>query len=249
VTGGKVCIKCYQNNKKGDFGVKKSAIIILGLCLALVLTVTGCGAKDDGARTDLRMGVSALTALADAHVTDYLDLLKDLAVTPEVRSADWQQMKDLLARQAQTRIAALIWFVLPDGSAYTADLGKTSQSLADRDYFSKLMAGNTVVGTLLVGKISGIKSYLVAVPVIKDGKVVGGLGTTPYLDQLSQILSHEIGLAGSRIFYALDGTGAVALSSDASQIMAQNIKLADNVERQTSPITGWRFALGYPAGE
>jgi C4-dicarboxylate-specific signal transduction histidine kinase len=227
----------------------KKAAVILGLCLGLIIMVTGCSSKDENTRTGLRIEVSALTALADGHINDYLDLLKYLAATPEVQSADWQLMKDLLAKQAQTRIAALVYFILPDGSSYTPDQGKTSQNLSDRDYFPKLMAGNTVVGTLLVGKISAIKSYLVAVPVIKDGKVIGGLGTTPYLDKLSQTLGQEMGLDGSRIFYALDSTGDVALSSDTSQLMAQNPDLVRDVEWQTSTLTSWRFALGYSAGK
>jgi C4-dicarboxylate-specific signal transduction histidine kinase len=225
--------------------MKKSAIL-WGVCLALILTLTGCGTNEDNNRTDLRIGVSALTSLADAHITDYVDLLEELAAAPEVQSADWQQMKDLLARQAQKRIAALVYFFLPDGSAYTSEQGKTSQNLADREYFPKIMAGNRVVGTILVGKISNIKSYLVAVPVIKEGKVVGGLGTTPYLEQLSRTLSQEMGLDSSRVFYALDNTGTVALSSDTTQLAAEKPELAEKVEWQTSRLTGWRFALGYP---
>lgn len=234
--------------KKGDFCMKKLALI-WGICLALILTLTGCGAKEDSTRTDLRIGVAALTALADSHVTDYLELLEDLATRPEVQSADWQQMKDLLAKPAQSRIGALIFFMLPDGSSYTSDQGKTAQNLSDRDYFPELMAGNTVVGTILVGKISGIKSYIVAVPVKKDGKVVGGLGTTPYLEKLSQTLSQEIGLDGNRVFYAVDTTGTVALSSETSLLTVQNPELAKDVEWQTSTLTGWHFALGYPTGK
>jgi C4-dicarboxylate-specific signal transduction histidine kinase len=226
----------------------KKLAIILGLCLTVILTVTGCGVKEDN-QADLRMEVSALTALADNHTVDYLDLLQYLAATPEVQSADWEQMKDVISKQTQTRIAARVWFVLPDGSAYYPDQGKAAQGLSDRDYFPKLMAGNTVIGSTLVGKISGVKSYLVAVPVKKDGKVVGGLGTTPYLDELSQTLSKEMGLDSSRVFYALDGNGAVALSSDPSQIMADKPDLARNVVWQTSTLTGWRFALGTPDGK
>jgi C4-dicarboxylate-specific signal transduction histidine kinase len=224
----------------------KKIAAILGLCFALILTVTGCGTKGDSNQTDLRMGVSALVSLADNHVTSYLDLLENLAATPEVQSADWEQMKDSLAKPAKSRIAALVFFFLPDGSSYTSDQGKTAQNLSDRDYFPKLMAGNSVVGTVLVGKISGIKSYLVAVPVIKDGKVVGGLGTTPYLEKLSQTLTKEMGLDSSRVFYALDANGELALSSDTALLTAQNPALANNVVWQTSPLTSWRFALGTP---
>jgi hypothetical protein len=225
----------------------KNITVISVFCLAAILIMSGCGAKDD--KADLRMEAAALTALADNHIVDYLDLLQNLATTPEVQSGDWEQMKDLLDRPSRTRIAALIFFILPDGTSYTPVQGKTNQNLSDRDYFAKLMAGNNVVGTTLVGKISSVKSYLVAVPVIKDGKVIGALGTTPYLDKLSQTLIQEMALESSRIFYALDAGGAVALSSDISQIMAEKPVLSQNVVWQTSQLTGWRFAMGYLTGK
>jgi hypothetical protein len=111
------------------------------------------------------------------------------------------------------------------------------------------MSGNTVIGTLLVGRVRGVRSYLVAVPVIRDGKVIGGLGTTPYLEELSRTLSQEMGLDGARVFYALDSTGAVALSSDKSQLMVEKPELSRDVVWKTSSLTGWRFAIGYAAGK
>lgn len=224
----------------------KKVSLIAGVCLVLLLIVMGCGEKGDSDRTDLRMGVSALTALADDHITDCIDSLQDLAVMQEVQSADWQQMADLMTKNAaKTGNTAIVWFALPDGSYYTVAQGKVGQNLSDRDYFPKLMAGNTVTGALVVSKSTGKKSVVVAVPVMKQGKVIGGLGTSIFLDDLSNSLSQKLGLPGDRVFYALDGTGAVALSSDTSLIMAQNPDLAKNVEWQTSLLTGWRFALGY----
>jgi C4-dicarboxylate-specific signal transduction histidine kinase len=226
--------------------VKKLAII-LGLCLVLIFTSAGCGSSGGSDRTDLKIGVSALTALADAHITDYVDSLQELAARAEVQSADWPQMNGVLARQTQTRIAASIYFMLPDGTAYIPDQDKPASNLSDRDYFPKVMAGNTVVGTLVVGRVSNTKSYVVAVPVKRDGKVVGALGTTPYLDKLSQTLVQEIGLDSSRVFYALDGNGAVALSSDTANVTAEKPVLSEDVEWKTSTLTGWRFALGFPS--
>jgi hypothetical protein len=226
----------------------KKLAIILGLCLVLLLTTVGCGGNQSSATANTRVVVSALTALADSHITSYVNSLQALAVTPEVQSADWPQMANLLAKVANNGNAAIVWFALPDGSYYAVGQGKVSQNISDRDYFPKLMAGNTVMGSLVVSGSTGKKSAVVAVPVMKDGKVIGGLGISIFLENLSQTLSQELGPAGSRTFYALDGTGAVALSSDTSQIMAQNADLTKNVEWQTSLLTGWRFALGYLAG-
>jgi hypothetical protein len=224
----------------------KKWVIILGLCLVLVFSVVGCSSGNSD-RTDLKMGVAALTALAEAHITDYVELLQELATRVEVQSADWPKMRDLLARQSQSRIAASVYFILPDGSGYIPAQEKAVNNLSDRDYFSKVMAGNTVVGTLVVGRVSSANSYVVAVPIKRDGKVVGALGTTPYLDKMSQTLSQDLGIDSSRVFYALDSSGTVALSSDTAQIMAEKPVLSDNVEWKTSSLTGWRFALGYPA--
>jgi hypothetical protein len=230
--------------------MQKVSLILIG-CLTLILVMTGCGSSSNQTepadQTDLRLGVAALTSLADNHIYGYLDLLKDLASNPAVESAQWEQMKYWLAKPLQNRVITRIFFILPDGTSYTSDLGKTNQNLSDREYFSRLMKGETVVGTILVGKISSTKSCVVAVPVTKDGKVVGALGTTPYLDELSQTLSREIGLDNSRIFYALDKSGVVALSSDPTQIMQTAPVLSQNVIWQTSTLTDWRFALGSPA--
>jgi C4-dicarboxylate-specific signal transduction histidine kinase len=223
----------------------KKVAIIWGLCLSLVFMVAGCSSGNSD-RTDLKIGVSALTALADAYVTDYVELLQELATRMEVQSADWPQMRDLLSRQSQTRIAASVYFILPDGSGFMPAQEKAVSNLSDRDYFPKVMAGTTVVGTLVVGRVSSANSYVVAVPIKRDGKVVGALGTTPYLDKMSQTLSQEIGMNSSRVFYALDNSGKVALSSDISQIMAEKPVLSQDVEWKTSSLTGWRFALGYP---
>lgn len=224
----------------------KKWVIILGLCLALIFTVVGCS-NENSDRTDLKIGVAALTALADSHITDYVESLQELATRVEVQSADWLKMRDLLGRQSQTRIAASVYFILPDGSGYVPAQEKAASNLSDRDYFPKVMAGNTVVGTLVVGRVSSANSYVVAVPIKRDGKVVGALGTTPYLDKMSQTLSQELGIDSSRVFYALDSSGTVALSSDTAQIMAEKPVLSDNVEWKTSSLTGWLFALGYPA--
>ena len=235
----------HKNDEKGVTGMKKLAVF-MGLCLVLVFTVTGCSSGTSD-RTDLKIAVSALTGLADAHVTDYVELLQDLATKTEVQSADWPQMRDLLAKQTQTRIAASVYFIMPDGSGFIPAQEKAVSNLSDRDYFSKVMAGSTVVGTVVVGKVSSTNSYVVAVPIKRDGNVVGALGTTPYLENMSQALSQEIGIDSSRVFYAIDSNGTVVLSSDTTQIMAQKPVLSRDVEWKTSSITGWRFALGYPA--
>lgn len=226
----------------------KGAAIIWGLCLVSLLTAVGCGGNKSSATLDTRVGVSALTALADSHIAGYLNPLETLAMTQEIQSGDWQQMVSLLRKVEQGGVPATVWFVLPDGSYFTVDQGKTSQNLSDRAYFPGLMAGRNAIGDIVISKSTGKISVVVAVPVMKEGKVIGGLGAAIFLVDLSNILSRELGLPGNSVFYAITDAGQVALNSDTAMIMAQNPTLSQNVQWQTSRLTGWRFALGYKTG-
>lgn len=222
----------------------KRLALVLGICLALLSTMMGCAEKADVNKMDAQVGVSALAALADSHIESYADSLSALSITQEVQSGHWESIRPLLQKVAHPQSAAAVWYVVADGSYYTVEQGKQSATLADRPYFARLMAGNTVAGDLVVSRSTGRKSAVVAVPVVKDGKVVGGLGASVFLDDLSTALRNELGLPDNMVFYAVTAANEVALHSDTAMIMSDNPELPANMNSQTSSLTGWRFALG-----
>lgn len=231
----------------------KRVLTALVAILALVSTAVGCASTTGGSKIDANVGVSALAALADSHIGSYANSMAALAATQDVQSGDWAVMSPMLQKVVQsdtaTRVgqpasAATMWYVLPDGSYYTVGQGKQSANLSDRPYFPRIMAGNVVIGDLVVGKSTGKKSVVIAVPVMKGGKVVGGLGSSVFLDELSATLRDELGLPDTMVFYAVNSGNEVALHSDKAMIMAAAPTLSKNVQSHTSSLTGWRFALG-----
>ncbi|MFH0954128.1 MAG: cache domain-containing protein [Verrucomicrobiota bacterium] len=225
---------------------------------------------------DARVLLSAVMALADAHIKSMVGALEAAATTEEVKSADWDWMKELLAKVQERGIPALVWFVLPGGSYYTVEKGLTDQNLKDRAYFPRVMAGEVSVGELVISKSTGRKSVVVAVPVTKDGSVIGALGASIYLDQLSDVLKRELALPKNTIFYALDGRGQTALNwstdlifqdptAQGSESLTKAVgEILANPEGateyefngkrrkvvyRTSPLTGWHFAFGVVTGE
>jgi hypothetical protein len=223
----------------------KKVISIVGVCLALLVAALGCGGGKDTGKVDIKMGVSALVALADSHIASYVNSMEALAMTQEVQSGDWEEMVGLLSKVEQAEVQGIMWFVLPDGSYFTVDLGKTNENLSDRPYFPGLMAGNKVLGDLLVSKATGRRSLMTAVPVKREGEVIGGLGASIFLDDLSTTLAEELQLPDDMVFYATNEEGEVALHSDTELILAENPDLPKHVVSETSPLTGWRFALGF----
>jgi len=220
-------------------------MITLAVCLALVSAASGCGKQEDTGRMHIQIGVSALVALVDSHISSYVSSLEALAMTREVQSADWKSMRSLLLNVEQRNISGIVWFVLPDGSYYTVELGKTGKNLSDRAYFPRLMAGNMVIGDLVVSKSTGKKSLVMAVPVRRGGEVVGGLGASVFLENFSELLAEEMSLSPDMTFYAITLEGEVVLHLETGWILGENIPILTNVLTKTSPLTGWRVALGF----
>ncbi len=224
----------------------KKVFGIVGVCLALLMAaLLGCGGHEDTGKMDTKIGVSALAALADSHIRNFVSSMEALAETAEAESGDWEEMVDLLGRVGQTQVPAALWFVLPDGSYFTVDLGKTDKNLSDRSYFPGLMAGNTVLGDLVISKSTGKKSLIAAVPVMREGEVIGGLGASIFLDDLSRILVEELEMPDDMLFCATTEKGEVALHSNPELILEENPDLPKNALFKTSLLTGWRFALGF----
>ncbi|TNJ38968.1 hypothetical protein FGF66_06750 [Chlorobaculum thiosulfatiphilum] len=134
-------------------------------------------------------------------------------MTSEARSARWDEVRPLLDRFAQNLpTAATVWFMMPDGSYYsTAKGGLTDQSLRDRAYFPKLIAGQEVLGELVISKSTGQRSIIVAAPVFASGKVVAAVGVSVDAVKLAGVVDSSMTLPENAYFYALDANAKVTL--------------------------------------
>jgi methyl-accepting chemotaxis protein len=220
---------------------------------------------------DGRIALTALMALSDGHLQKLADTLQLLATSEAARSGDWEQIKGPLGEVGKRNVPALNWFALPDGSYWSVQEGRATGNLDTRTYFPRVLAGHTVLGELVVSKATGKSVAIVAVPVVRpDHAVVGVLGSSVYLDQLSARIKEELGLADPLIFYSFDTAPLLALVYDADLIFADPSKLGEDVDRafaemrsheqgvvtytflgtwrtvlyRKSPVTGWWYAFG-----
>jgi hypothetical protein len=223
----------------------KKLISMISISLVLLLLTLGCGVKGTAPETDMEMGVSGLVALADSHIGSCVGLMEVLAETQEVQSGNWEVMEAVLTEADQVQQLGPKWFALPDGSYYMVGRGKVDKNIADRAYFAKLMSGDKTLGDLVISKSTGEKVLVATVPVIKEGKVIGGLGTSIFLNDLSNIIAEEMNLSDEMVFCAVTPGNEVALHTNTDLILQENVELPSKAVYKTSPLTGWRFALGY----
>jgi methyl-accepting chemotaxis protein len=136
------------------------------------------------------------------------------------------------------------------------------------------MDGETSVGELVVSRATGGNTVITAVPIMKEGKTVGMLGASIYLEQLAQQLKKALPLPAGVVFYALDSKGQIALHTQEGLIFQEAMQLGSptltkavkqmlaNQEGvvtydfaggqqkalyETSALTGWKFAIRFPA--
>jgi hypothetical protein len=98
------------------------------LCLALGFSVffTAFSLAEDGPAkpermVDIRVVLSAVSALADRRMEGMADALIVAARGQDVQSLEWERMKPLLAVIEERFGPANVWFARPEGSYFTVE--------------------------------------------------------------------------------------------------------------------------------
>jgi hypothetical protein len=253
-------------------------VFLLVFSLPAMAAEKGASAEDTKrvSTAELRLLLNSFGALGEGHVEGVLRGLKLMAATEEAQSGEWGKMKVLLAAFGESGIkAAAVWFVKPDGSYYTVEKGLTGLNLSDRPYFPGLMAGKEVTGDLVLSKSTGRRTAIVAVPVRKNGRIIGALGASLSVAEISGMIDEKMGLPENVIFYAIDQEGRTSLhrvsallfaypSDMGSRSLAQTVKemltkpegavTYDFYGERTIvfrkfPLTGWVYAVGIVTGK
>ncbi|ACL05101.1 hypothetical protein Dalk_3413 [Desulfatibacillum aliphaticivorans] len=201
--------------------------------------------------------LAAYASQADVRLEAVLQNLKTLSLTPQVRSGDWKKMQGLISAFQEQNPQLLVFYINPDGSYYTAELGLTGKNLSDRAYFPGLMKGDEVVGSIVVGKTSGKKSFIVGAPVTNNGAVTGAVGAAIYAENFAAAMENAMPVPDSMVIVAVDKTNVLALCSGLDQRTAPPCRTTGvlpclkNVEQQknvsvVSSLTGWKFTIVGP---
>lgn len=224
---------------------------------------------------DAQSLLSAFMSYTDLRIRSLQRSLEILASATEAKSGKWQNMESLLRGYQKSDGGLIVWYVRPDGTYYAPDKGLVNKKLSDRFYFPDLMAGKKVTGALVVSKSTGKRSAIIAVPITKDGKVVGAIGSSLFLDQLAEQIHAMLGLRPGVAFFALAPNGLTTLHRktdrhflDPREMGSESLKKATNeilsgtsgkttyvfdkatktAIYQTSTLTNWRFVITYSAG-
>jgi methyl-accepting chemotaxis protein len=199
------------------------------------LTLVPLHARDDTpappkmATVDAQVVLNAYQGLVEEHLSGVLRNIQVVAVSAEARSADWQRVRPMLDRLAQNlETDASVWLAMPDGKYYSTEAeGLTDQTLGDRSYFPKLMAGQDIEGDLVVSKSTGHRSVIVATPVTADGKVVAAIGVSLRLRLMTQLVEKNTQLPADMYFYSMNSDALISTHRNIDRMFKHPTDIGD----------------------
>ncbi|AUN94961.1 hypothetical protein C0099_08445 [Pseudazoarcus pumilus] len=162
--------------------------------------------------------VNAAAHYVDEIFAQTLASLELIAATPEARAGDWEGVRRYLLK-FEPRLAAIHFYLRPDGRYYTRGSGLMPANLTDRPYFEPLFAGEPVRGYPVISRATGRKVAVLAVPVFDDTRVVGAVGASVFLDELRVRLNAELALPAGYTWFVVDRDGNTLLDRDPEYIL------------------------------
>lgn len=236
----------------------RSLLTMVGLILLLMLVVNFFATMMTQRKTT-ETYVSEIVKRATIEVSSNLDALRigleSIADHSEVKSMDWDLMADYMQKQAIKDSAkySMLLLVYPDGSYCVAGKGlMKGLNLSDRKYVQEIIGNrsNFAMTSPDKSKSTGEMKYSIAVPITRDGKIVGCLAANVSLKTLTKIISgHKIGENGYS--FMTDEKATVIAHTNEGMIMnynlnsKENLSLCKGLSTIANGITQARQASGY----
>jgi len=140
---------------------------------------------------------------SESEFNDGVKLLKKLVATSNLVSA---------ARVYNTQ-----------GKCIVSDTGITNIDVKDRDYFKKVMAGQTNISNPLINRANNLPVCVISTPIIREGKITGALIVGIDLSPFTENMIAPIKIGEKGYVYLVDGNGITVSHPDAAQIMKLDI--------------------------
>lgn len=143
----------------------------------------------------------------------------------------WDQKVSYLQKRADLRGYTVFAFVALDGKITRYDLKKSPGNAVGRDYFQKAKNGSPAVSDIILSSVTGEPIIVIAVPIIRNGKVIGVLnGVKPQTGLNGIVRDFKYGKTGKA--YLINRSGIIMAHADeryvANQTNFLDLLLDDN---------------------
>lgn len=176
--------------------------------------------------TNLEQSMVSLTYSSGSEVGLWLKARKSemelMANSPLIQSGNKEAIISYLNAETQRNKVYEQFFVADQQGNYFMNSSQTG-SVADREYFQKVMAtGDTVISDPLISRGSGNQIIVVAAPIKKGREVIGLIGGNVNLKDLTEIVAKVAPTGQKGYAYMVQEDGLIITHPDANLMMKYN---------------------------
>ncbi|MCK8058404.1 MULTISPECIES: methyl-accepting chemotaxis protein [unclassified Fusibacter] len=207
-------------------GLTRKITALIAIFAVLVSVVTGGvslliskNAMTVEANKSLLMITELGTEKIDIIVKDRLLVLQEIANRERTKSMDFVVQKNSIKGEIERLGYLDMAIVSLKGEAKYMNENKTAD-LSERDYVKKALAGQASVSDVLISKVTGDAVLMYAVPIQKNGKVVGALIARRDGNALAAI-TDDMGYGDEGYAYIINDLGVTVAHPDRNRVMEQ----------------------------
>lgn len=216
---------------KWAFGRIRDRVLFLFLIIVFIFTLavmitTGFLTRslvDDLVEQNAWTLVQSQSMISALWQEERMQELKQLANSALLESLDWVRMEPHLQRQIKESAPYFLIYLVatPDGN-YNTTLQRQAGNIGDREYFSRVMAGETVISEPMISKSTGEKTIVVATPIWNSDRsaVIGLLGLSIDLVEMFYSSNAPSDESNGNQIYLVNSQGYFISHHDVDQIMS-----------------------------
>lgn len=205
--------------------IKKKLVIYFSILIIVSSSVLGFLAIQKASEAITKEAEQALSShaldaakLTQSRIETQKMSLEMIAHNEDIQSMDWGIQQHILQRQLPETNFLDLAIVQPDGTAYYSK-GTTSQ-LGDRDYIKKAFKGEGNVSDLIMSRVTNEIVLMFAVPIEREGKVVGVLIGRGDGNSLSEI-TDDVGYGNDGYGYMVNSKGTMVAHPEREKVLNQ----------------------------
>lgn len=190
--------------------------VALTLIIGFISLRIGYDSLKREAEKSLELVASEGAKLADSRMDAMVTTLNMIAQKQEIENTNWEVDLNTLKEELGKTDFVDIGFVLPNGYTYYTD-GSVSL-MSDRSYVKDALSGKAGISDVVISRVTRQMEVEVAVPVKKDGNIVGALIGRKEADSLSE-LTKDIIYGKKGYAFIINGEGTIIAHPDTEMVI------------------------------
>ncbi|MDD3413746.1 MAG: methyl-accepting chemotaxis protein [Lachnospiraceae bacterium] len=205
--------------------IRTKLIIYFALLLIIASASLGALSSMYSQRALVKAAEDALSTIAEGGVKTsqgrmetQTRTLEIMASSGDINGMNWNVQKRLL--QMQLKESGFIGLAVVDKNGFAQYTDDSTAELADRVYVKNALEGKSNISDVLISSVTGEPVIMVAVPIQKNGAIVGALIGRKDANLLSDIVS-DIKYGESGYSYMINNKGVVIAHPDHEKVINQ----------------------------